>query len=313
VAWRQHRVALIGITATLAVAGLILMINGLMMRSSWHQLLAHCVAIGKPQCATYQQAATVPGFQDTLIYQYQGWIGALAAAFVVLPLLYGVFLGAPLLAREYESGTYRFAFTQGAGRTRWLVVKVAMLAGVSAVATLGFSQLVAWWYAPVMPVNGRLGAGTIYESYGIVFTARAVFAFALGVLAGALLRRTLPAIAVTLAGWVAVVVTSILTRPHWLTPITSTTSPAGHPWLLANWWVASDGHRLTSAEANSIIMGVPQGQDRPTWIAQHYTAWQSFHPANRFWTFQGIEAGGLVFLALACTVAAVWVVRRRAA
>ena len=39
----------------------------------------------------------------------------------------GMFVGAPLLAREYSSGTARFAWTQGAGRTRPTVAKLILL------------------------------------------------------------------------------------------------------------------------------------------------------------------------------------------
>ena len=41
-----------------------------------------------------------------------------------VPALIGAFVGAPVLARELESGTSRFAWTQGFGRWRWTLAKL---------------------------------------------------------------------------------------------------------------------------------------------------------------------------------------------
>src|SRR5262249_24464833 len=38
-----------------------------------------------------------------------------------LPLLLGAFIGAPLVSRELEQGTYLLAWTQGVPRRRWLL------------------------------------------------------------------------------------------------------------------------------------------------------------------------------------------------
>jgi ABC-type transport system involved in multi-copper enzyme maturation permease subunit len=41
-----------------------------------------------------------------------------------LPALIGAFVGAPVLARELETGTFRYAWTQGFGRWRWTLAKL---------------------------------------------------------------------------------------------------------------------------------------------------------------------------------------------
>ena len=58
---------------------------------------------------------------------------------LAVPALLGIFWGAPLVARELETGTYRLAWTQSVTRTRWLAVKVALV-GLASVAVAGLCQ-----------------------------------------------------------------------------------------------------------------------------------------------------------------------------
>jgi hypothetical protein len=51
-----------------------------------------------------------------------------AALLQVVPVLIGAFVGAPVLARELETGTFRYAWTQGFGRWCWTVAKLVLLA-----------------------------------------------------------------------------------------------------------------------------------------------------------------------------------------
>ena len=113
-----------------------------------------------------------------------------------------MFWGAPLVARELESGTYRLAWTQSVTRRRWLTIKVALV-GVAALAVAGLaSWLVSWWFAPLDAINMNRFDPSVFGARGIVAIGYAGFAFALGVAAGALTRRTLPAMAATLVGFI---------------------------------------------------------------------------------------------------------------
>ena len=66
----------------------------------------------------------------------------------VVPPLIGAFVGAPVLAREFETGTFRFAWTQGFGRWRWTLAKLVGLGVVVAAASGALSVLVSWYYQP---------------------------------------------------------------------------------------------------------------------------------------------------------------------
>ena len=112
-----------------------------------------------------------------------------------------MFSGAPLAARELETGTFRLAWTQGVTRTRWLAAKLA-IAGIAAAEL--FSLMVNWWASPIHKAMSRYNPFTPDSFHtGVAPAGYAAFAFALGVTAGLFIRRTLPAMAVTLAVFTA--------------------------------------------------------------------------------------------------------------
>jgi hypothetical protein len=150
---------------------------------------------------------------------------ALAGLLLVVPALLGLFFGAPLIARELETGTYRLAWTQSVSRTRWLVVKFALVGAAASVIAGGLSLMAAWWANPIDIANADRFSPNNFGMLGIVPFGYALFAFALGASAGLLLRRTLPAMATTLAGYVgARYVVTYLVRPHFEAPLRLTQS-----------------------------------------------------------------------------------------
>ena len=157
------------------------------------------------------------------------------AGFAV-PVLLGMFWGAPMIARELEAGTHRLVWSQSITRQRWLATKlgVGMLGAAAVGGILGLAM--TWWAHPVdKAVNGSSGADAngilqvprlvpeMFASRGLAPIGYAVVAFAIGVLAGALIRRTVPAMAVTLAAYILIqVVMPSLVRPHLVAPIDTT-------------------------------------------------------------------------------------------
>jgi hypothetical protein len=123
----------------------------------------------------------------------------LSTLLVGLPALVGAFWGAPLITRELESGTYRLAWTQSVTRTRWLAVKIGVLAVAGAAACGGLSLMLMRWSSDAVNRDRLLPA--MFAERGIVPIGYAVFALALGVVAGLLIRRTVPAMAATLVAF----------------------------------------------------------------------------------------------------------------
>jgi len=143
------------------------------------------------------------------------WLGVLVD---VAPGLIGMFWGAPLVAREFEDGTFRLAWTQSVTRRHWMAVKLAV-GGLASMAAAGLlSLVVTWWAGPLD--HAALNQFATFDQRDIAPVGYAAFAFTLGVLAGALIRRTLPAMFVTLAVFVAVRMAEFTwLRPRLLHPV----------------------------------------------------------------------------------------------
>ena len=183
VTWRQHRhQLLIGLALILGLA-LAALITGLPMRTAYNrEALSSCLP------------PTARSGCDIIVRHFQAEFGSrvdIAGYLILLPALVGMFVGAPLLARELEHGTHRFAWTQSVTRRRWLLSKTLLLALAVTLGGIVLSAIVMWWRHPFDGLEGRMSPGG-FEIQGLVVPAYALFAFALGVLAGGALRRTWP-------------------------------------------------------------------------------------------------------------------------
>jgi len=179
---------------------------------AWRQARAQAAA-ALTVVAVAAAAAVAAGRADTTA---RLWLSVLV---IVLPGLLGIFCGAPLVASELESGTFRLAWTQDVSRLRWLALRLSV-AGLAGMLAAGLaSWLVTWWAGPL----DRAGLDQFgsFDSRGIVPVGYAAFAFTLGVLAGILLRRTVPAMAATLVVFTAArLAFRLLARPRLLPPVT---------------------------------------------------------------------------------------------
>jgi hypothetical protein len=149
----------------------------------------------------------------------------------LLPPIIGAFWGAPLVARELEAGTHLLVWNQSVTRARWLVVKLLFIGATAFAAAALLGLAVTWWAAPIdrlAELVGDSGLPTritpwLFDSRGIASAGHAVFAFVLGVTMGVLVRRTVPAMAITLAIFVAVqIAVPMWVRPHLFPPTDQT-------------------------------------------------------------------------------------------
>ena len=196
-AWRQFRTEAIAGIGALVVVAVVLAVTG-----------PHLVDVYR--ASPSQVTTTDKGLQTALI-----------AVLLVAPALVGIFFGAPLIARELESGTFRLAWTQGVTRARWLTVKLALVGLASSVLAGGISLMVAWWANPINIVNANRFSPALFGMFGIVPFGYALFAFALGATTGLLFRKTLPAMATTLAAYLGVrFAVTYWIRSHFESPLT---------------------------------------------------------------------------------------------
>jgi ABC-type transport system involved in multi-copper enzyme maturation permease subunit len=326
VTWRQHRFALLGVAVLLGALAVWLWIIGTALHHAYAAAIA-CRPASSSACQNL--VSTFNATNDHMT-------GATSPGGVFLqlvPVLIGAFAGAPVLARELETGTFRYAWTQGFGRWRWALAKLALLAALLAAATAAVGVLVSWYYQPyfatgnqALYLNQISPFASLFTLRGVAFPAWTVAAFAIGALAGMLIRRVLPAIVATLAVYAGLAfATAGLLREHYLAPLlTSSPNLPGTAWILSQ-WSTKDGRFAFAGNpplslVNQFCSSPPSGPGKPSagsfaqCLAQHgYTNWTSYQPATRFWPFQWIEGGWLLALSALLIAATVWLVQRRAA
>ena len=325
VTWRQHRIALAAVAVFLGALAVLLWRAGLKTHHAYAALVAACRPVASVAC-------------DGMSNSFIGTNGFLSNGLILqaVPPLIGAFVGAPVLARELETGTFRYAWTLGFGRWRWALAKLVPLAVALAAATGALSVLLSWYYQPYLAAgNQALGISEVtpffpglFSLRGVAFAAWTLVAFAIGALAGLLIRRVVPAIVATLAAYAALVfAVGGFLRQHYLTPLVSSNpNVPGSAWIISQWWT-KDGKfafagrppdLLLNQFCSSLPSAAGERKPSPGTFAQclagpGYTQWTSYQPASRFWPFQWIEGGWLLTLSLLLITATVWLVRRRAA
>ncbi len=253
----------------------------------------------------------------------------------VVPALVGAFVGAPLLARELETGTFRYAWTQGFGRWRWTLAKLVALALVMTAAAGALGVLLSWYYQPYFATGNQAlslsemspFSSGLFDLRGVTFAAWTLAAFAIGALAGVLIRRVVPAIVATLVAYAGLALLAAnLLRQHYLSPlITKAVNVPGTAWIYSQSWTKGGRFAFTSWRnaPNDLLqqcsslpagpLGKPSQGTLAQCFAQHgYTLWTRYQPAGRFWPFQWIEGGWLLALSALLIALTVWLVRRRA-
>ncbi len=324
--WRQHRNQAYLAAAALAAFAVLLLVTGRQMASQYQSALTSCRA-----------AHSCGNLANTLILGTPV-VSLLVTLTVVVPCLLGVFWGGPLVARELETGTIQFAWMQSITRRRWLTIKVGWALLAAAAWGAALSALVTWWSSPVNALNHQNFQPGQFDIQGIVPVGYAVFAVALGIAAGALLRRTLPALAVTIGVFTLLrLVVGQDLRSHYLTALTRTFSflhhpplPTGSYWMVSGGGVGPGGQVASQAHSGPGVsfggVPVPVGSmpsacralvfQSPlkfgSCLATHgYRGFITFQPASRYWTFQGIETGIFAVLAAALIAVTAIVVLRR--
>jgi hypothetical protein len=311
--WRQHRTQFLVGAALLAAFAILIVITGVQVAHQYHAAQA--------ACAAGQGCRHLGGL----------FLGSHAVGFLVIstlgaPALVGLFFGAPLVAAEAEAGTTQFAWMQSVTRKHWLTVKVGWMLLAAAIWGGVISALVTWWSGPNNAEQLNAFQPGRFDLMGLVPVAYSLFAMALGIAAGALLRRVLPAMAVMLAGFIAVrAVVTLWLRPHYMSAVTvfhtvtSGFTPPGSFWQLAAGILGPNGQAINQSTNGNVVAGIPvyylpascNAPSRgpfspPPSCAQaltHFRAFLTYQPADRYWTFQGIETG--IYLVLAAALIAV--------
>ncbi len=329
-AWRQFRTPAWIAVAALTPLVVVLLVSARQVGDAFTEAgVAACGGNCADNIDAFLRQATESGISG---FAYNQSLNAMH----VVPVLIGIFWGVPMVAREIETGAYRLTWTQSVTRTRWLATKLAII-GAATVAVVGLlSWAVTSWAQRIDDAAADRISPTVFATRGILPLGYALFALAVGVTAGILIRRSVPAMAATLGVYVVVVVTMMewvrehlvaavhLTRPLDMSSLSTVivnpyngelviegaTPDAG--WILSNQTVTSTGAPFTGP-VDPEFCGLEAGRRTcDEWILSLDLEQSiTYHPASHFWPLQWAETGVLIGLAVLLIGFCVWFTRNR--
>ena len=300
--WRQHRSQALAAGVALGLFATAVLVTGVQMAHVYDNAVRSCPSNGT--CVTIGH-----------LFSGYGAIVDTVHLTLVVPVLVGVFLGAILVARETEHATNVLVWSQSVTRRRWMAAKVAMALLATMALSATVAALVTWWSGTPNALYGNRFEGAQFDTQNVAPIAFALFGVSLGIATGCLFRRTLPALAATVVGYVAVrIAVSVYLRPHYMTSVSRSfpigadaTVPSGS-WTLSSKIVDPAGHTVDGR------LDIPQtcrsladrGSLQSCLDRLGYRNVVTFHPAGRYWHFQWIEVG--LYLTLAVVLVAFAVV-----
>ncbi|MGV9888768.1 transporter [Streptomyces sp. NPDC003395] len=309
-AWRQQRTAVVaGVAVLLAVAALAAYSRAGMLDDLRSGLFDRCEP-GPLYCT---------GPDGRILFLDIDPLRYLGALNIALPVLIGVFWGAPLLGRDRELGTHRTVLGQGVSRAQWFTSRFA-LAAVSAAALSGLTAwLFTWWWRPAEDRSYGLFwyETSALSGSGPRVVAAALFGLAAGTLLGLLCRRVLAAMGWTLLVTGAVTLllellhkTRALVAPHTYTSAGSAPKPEmGDKWSTGHYGLITAGGQRSDVD----VCPFPSGSELRRCMAQHHFVARFYeaNPAGDYWAFQWADTALLGGLAVLLTLATVLLLRRR--
>jgi ABC-type transport system involved in multi-copper enzyme maturation permease subunit len=337
-AWRQFRTQAAVAFAALAALAILLAITGAQLEHLYD-------LSGISAC---KQSSNCDPLKSTYLSHDKLLQNLLGPLLLAVPALLGIFWGAPLIASELETGTYQLAWTQSVTRTRWFTVKLTLI-GLASIAVAGLcSLMITWWSGPFDHVKGSRFAAMTFATRDIVPLGYAAFAFALGTTAGLLLRRTIPAMALTLALFIGIqILVATTIRPN-LLPSTTVTFPVNKAtasqatgiyttgggaelhfnlpvpqgaWVISAPPVKNSSNHVVAARHSNCLFapsasptkgGAPDSERIAACLTRyHLHESVTYQPASHYWPLQWYETGIFLALAAALSGTSFWWTRRR--
>ncbi|MFJ8966478.1 ABC transporter permease subunit [Lentzea sp. NPDC102401] len=324
--WRQQRLQLITLLGMLVIgAGVIVLLWSNMVDDITSSQLTACVTQSLQECSAPDGAAKA--FREAWGDRFD--TGRLVIT--GLPALIGVFIGAPLFAKELEQGTHVLAFTQSASRTRWMFSKlvVALLPALIVLITLQY--LVSGWLAAAGTLGPLMNGPFNALNFGVAHVSPVgytLFAFMLGTFLGVLTRRTLAAMTATLGAFIVVrlALSGLVDRlvtPQRLEAASGTSLEVDRntSLVITEGWLDTAGRPVPDDKALALTQackstpgGTPNTQEGflaclpQSGLAKRYAV---FIPESQAWQVHLVDVaifGGLAVLLMAGTI---WALRRQ--
>jgi hypothetical protein len=311
--WYKHRFSVVGIPVAFLLPALALLADGVVQRHylSVHQLNGCLVANATTGGSSCMGAAWVSFTQPSPLPN------VIAVAVLALPILAGLFAGVPWVAREFESGAFRFTWTQGTSPRRWLLGTFGPLVLLAAVSAAIYGAAAYWWYQIAQWQDATSiwsWRSSSFELTPFSLAGWTVLAMTLALLCGVLIRRVLPAMIAFIVTLGACVYLSQTWLRPWLFSIgpavkqvsTSAGFPSGSTtYTVQTWFKNPRGQRLS---------GWPAVTNVSAWLAQHHdTYWVAYQPYSHLIWFELARNGILIAVAAFAVLASMWWLRIRPA
>jgi hypothetical protein len=315
-AWFRNRLTMTGVLAVFAAAAGWTVYQAASMRS-WlvaHQVLGCTTSYSGSRCES-----------STAWSMFSGYLHPYQVVYVLLgvPAVTATFGGVRWLTREFETGSFRYTWVQGVSRLRWLTGTAAPLLAVTIIGAVACGLAFDRWF----PMGQWLVSGTPdgepWEWNGfpltpVTFTALVLAGLGVATLAAALVRRTVPAMAATLAVSAVIVYLADTRLRLWLFTLRPVTTRAEYDrwpvpgYLLRGWLTDAAGHvipgfyvthdgglMLPSSQLGTVLTNGSIASERAWLAAHHYTYWMSYQPQDRFLFFQLVWAGAMLVIGVA--------------
>ncbi|WP_234476228.1 ABC transporter permease [Streptomyces sp. MBT65] len=231
-------------------------------------------------------------------------------------MVFGLFLGGPQLAQEWESGTYRTVCTQSVTRLRWFAAKLLLPVTLTVLISGTIAAATTWWWRPA----GSLLGGWFpwwqwypYDGVGPVVVGLSVLSLLIGVTAGLILRRTVLAMGATVVLSAAAMYLLEQVRAHLLPTTLATVQHTTDSAAPSNAWVLAEGAVDAAGRKVSDPPGCYAVDDYTKCLVRHGRTgrWAEFHPSSHLWPLQWAETGLCLLAAGALAgVCVVWIRRR---
>ena len=311
--WYKHRLSVIGLPAVFLLAALALFADSVVQRHylSVHHLNGCLVANAETGGSWCGSGAWVSFIQPS------GAPNVIAVAVLALPVLAGLFAGVPWVAREFESGAFRFTWTQGTSPRRWLLGTSGPLVLLAAVTAAIYGAAAYRWHQIAQWQDGTSIWSWRWSSFELTpfsIAGWTVLAMALALLSGVLIRPAQPA----MIAFIVTLGACVYLSQTWLRPWLFSIGPAVKQVSTSAGWPAS-----TTTYTVQTWLQTPRGQrlsDWPAvnnvsaWIAQrHDTSWVAYQPHNHLIWLELARNGILITVAALAVLASVWWLRIRPA
>lgn len=240
----------------------------------------------------------------------------LFAGLGILPFAAGLIAGVPVVGRELELRTASTAWALAASRRRWfarqllaIVVVFGLAMTFVAVAATFFEATRAAYFSGVLNFMGL---------FGPLLLARALVALSLGLISGAVIGRTLPALIVGSVLSIGLLFLVSTARQSWIDALPRVElnyAEVSTPMFRGMWdsemWRASDGRLVDQFAAFALVPG--EGQTDPyAWLDEHGYEHLVFGvTAETLRQWEPIEIGAMVSLGLLLVVWTVAIVEQK--